>query len=522
MPIAFVSHRSKADKDTIISYQRMLKKNRLQSIREYISSPDGIFPNSIIINFYTDRKKLRFDKIGGDDCTEAVAGYLYLPNRYKSAWIIDGQHRLYGFSGTEQASKVTIPVIAFENLDASTQARMFVDINSKQERVKKNLLQDLYSDLLWDSKKESERLMALTSKLASELGRDMRSPLYKRVKTSDETTDAGRPITITTITTSISDTKLLGVLAKGSSIPSFGPLYDLKEPRMSNSLKRSKDVIISYLNNIKTNVPDNWEKGDGEGGYLCTNNGLAALFIVLKEIIMQIEADKRMKAIDIETSELIDAICPYQQPVMDHFKSASFEEIMNYRRLSYGKGGQSNAAFSMMSKIRSKYPDFSPSGLDKYLSDQNSTWNEQARHVVPDLQLLISNYILDTLRTNFNETEDSWWFEGVPGGVREEIVARREKDPEHLPKERYFDLIHYEAIANKHFQSLFKDIFGFKELGASKEKQLSWFNRLNRIRNTISHPERGNITKEDYDFLKNTYSRLSEALLRANKQTSGS
>ena len=150
LPIAFISHRSKADAETVITYQRMLNKNRLLSIRNFIKETGGLFPNSIIINFHTGRKPLVFDSGGLKRDTEAGFGYLHLPNRFKSAWIIDGQHRLYGFSDSEKADSVTIPVIAFENLDASTQAKMFVDINSKQKRVPRNLLEDLYSDLLHD------------------------------------------------------------------------------------------------------------------------------------------------------------------------------------------------------------------------------------------------------------------------------------------------------------------------------------------------------------------------------------
>lgn len=52
-----------------------------------------------------DEDKLRF-------------GWLHLPSTYKSAWIIDGQHRLYGFSDLDDKYlDSTLFVIAFERLD---------------------------------------------------------------------------------------------------------------------------------------------------------------------------------------------------------------------------------------------------------------------------------------------------------------------------------------------------------------------------------------------------------------------
>jgi len=52
---------------------------------------------------------------------------------YKSAWIIDGQHRLFSYSGHPKASKGLLSVLAFEGLPPSKQAELFIDINAKAE-----------------------------------------------------------------------------------------------------------------------------------------------------------------------------------------------------------------------------------------------------------------------------------------------------------------------------------------------------------------------------------------------------
>lgn len=61
-------------------------------------------------------------------------GILYLPDRYRSAWIIDGQHRLYGFSPIDDKYlDHNIVVVAFETLPKAEEANLFVTINHEQK-----------------------------------------------------------------------------------------------------------------------------------------------------------------------------------------------------------------------------------------------------------------------------------------------------------------------------------------------------------------------------------------------------
>lgn len=517
LPISFVAHRMMTNQETLLTYQRILNKKRLQSIREYVETEKGLFPNSIIINFrtYGGKDALRFDRSGKEEKdTEAMPGYLYLPNKYKSAFVIDGQHRLYGFSGTKAASKVTIPVIAFENLEPTSQARMFVDINSKQVKVPKNLLNDLYADLLWDSKDESEKMLALVSKIIGELNSDRASPLYGRIKSSSEA-DQARPITITTLAEALRKSNLLGQVNRGANIPQPGPLYDVKEPRMENSLRRAKSILIHYFDLFRRGVQSNWDLGDSEGGYLCTNNGLAALILVLKEIIQHIESEQRLKAVELGTSQLQDEIAKLAEPVIIFFKNASPSEVRDFRR-QYGLQGQRNSAFDLMEKIQGKYPEFKPSGLAKYTQEKYSTLNDRSRHLMPEVQMMIHEDVIAQLKSHFGEQGEKWWWEGIPEEVRLDIASMQQKDPEHGDRLRYFNLIHYQKIISKNWE-LFKDKYGFSEAGSSKIKQLAWFDKLNAIRNKIAHPERGKVSQEEFDFLNEIIEKLKVVVTRPAK-----
>src|SRR5262249_25526869 len=113
LKICFVNHRTLADPLALPTYQRLVKRSRLKAIGEFIKS-GGYFPTNILINF--DEKR-RFDKKETDDSTDVQFGDLHLPDKYKSAWIVDGQHRLYGYSFIDPTfSRQNVAVIAFEEL----------------------------------------------------------------------------------------------------------------------------------------------------------------------------------------------------------------------------------------------------------------------------------------------------------------------------------------------------------------------------------------------------------------------
>ncbi|GAG63163.1 unnamed protein product, partial [marine sediment metagenome] len=86
----------------------------------------------------------------------AAVGIITLPEYYGCAWIIDGQHRLYGAAHAKE--DIVVPVLAFKGMGEIEQANLFVEINQEQKRVAKNLLWDLYSDIYLDSSDEKQKL----------------------------------------------------------------------------------------------------------------------------------------------------------------------------------------------------------------------------------------------------------------------------------------------------------------------------------------------------------------------------
>jgi DNA sulfur modification protein DndB len=132
--ISYVSRREGKD-----GYQRLLNRNRAEAIKRYIEA-GGTLPTNIILNFNDS------DQV----CYNEKTRMLTIPFLPRSAWVIDGQHRLYGADMLKEllltnhlARTYEFLVSAFVGLDLVQQAKIFVDINSYQEGVSKSLLYDL-------------------------------------------------------------------------------------------------------------------------------------------------------------------------------------------------------------------------------------------------------------------------------------------------------------------------------------------------------------------------------------------
>ena len=115
LKIGYVLHRNEANQNMMPTYQRIIKKARLKSVRSFIND-GGYFPNSIIISIDSGGKGLVFDQSSTKvDGSISKLGILHIPKRYRTAYIIDGQHRLYGYSDSKYARTNTIPVSLFDD-----------------------------------------------------------------------------------------------------------------------------------------------------------------------------------------------------------------------------------------------------------------------------------------------------------------------------------------------------------------------------------------------------------------------
>jgi DNA sulfur modification protein DndB len=488
LKLAFISHRARLDAETVGAYQRMLKRGRLAAIRKYIED-GGVFPTNVVVNF---RNKVRFDPSADKPDGDVVFGTLYLPKTYKSAWVIDGQHRLYGFAGSKWSASMQLPVLAFEQLEPAEEAKLFVDINSKQVKVPPNLLIGLASELYWGSPVPSEAFHALLSRVVALLGTEVSSPIRGRMVQEGQPQNSAKPLTTAAMYAALKKTNLVGSIRKGVLDP--GPLYEKDDLSAS---RRAVDALSEYLSLFASAMPEHWALGNADGGYLCTNNGITALLIVYAAVLDHLAEYGVGQPWQMDVASLTSQVASVVTPLIQALAASSPDEIRDYRR-QVGNVGQRLAAFGMMQEIHKARPSFEPVGLDEYNKSQDRTGTMRARQLMPELQLRIQDATLRLLRSTFGKGDEGWWRQGVPIQVRQEVAARRELKGGEL--EQFFQLLDYKSIAAANWD-LFKPFFKYGG-GQSRDSSLAWFNPLNDIRNRTAHPEQGPVSDEELGMIE--------------------
>ena len=144
LEVAYVARRETGTEDY---YQRMLNKHRLREIKKFIDD-QGVFPNNVIVSF-DEKPQFNIKEQDSDTWPQWLElGDLTFPKSYRSCWIVDGQHRLYGFArGHRNPQAQKLAVVGFEELPPRKQAQYFIEINKEQKPVSADLLWDL--EVLW-------------------------------------------------------------------------------------------------------------------------------------------------------------------------------------------------------------------------------------------------------------------------------------------------------------------------------------------------------------------------------------
>jgi DGQHR domain-containing protein len=243
--IAYVSRR---DQDNPLGYQRYISEKRLKEVGEYIKKPKATFPNSIIVNL--DPTKVRFEPSASGD-----RGTMIIPKSTGVAWIIDGQHRLYGFERSD-GKEFDLLVAAFLGLTPRDQATIFKVINSTQKGVSPSLIYDLI-----DLTKDAEYLDQRAHEIVKALNTDDDSPWKEQIKMLG----VGR-----------------GMISQAAFVVELKKLLQdtiFKEYDASDQIKLLKD----YFKAVKELFPEAWLS---KKHVLCKTLGVAAILMTMRKVLI--------------------------------------------------------------------------------------------------------------------------------------------------------------------------------------------------------------------------------------------
>ena len=304
-------------------YQRALNQDRLRDIEKDIEDRKIVaFPNSIIINC---EDVLASTIAPPHDCPKSIE--VTLPTSYCSCCVVDGQHRLLGFSRLEEAelSQRYLPVVAFQKLPLDDEVKLFIDINSKQKRIDSNLIEDLKADFRWDPnqnyREHTGRLIVL---IAREL--DRKGPLRARIFFGGAREVKQGKITLTTFVSVLRENQLIG--GKKHFWQSDPMSEDFEEP-----LEKTKNFFSSLLKVFHAD--------SDAGRFLLGNIGLRIIF----RTIQVLERDSRAGAPSIENAKFLEDL----HQVLNTKVIAELETL-------YGGGGGLKGSNRIIELLQEKFP----------------------------------------------------------------------------------------------------------------------------------------------------------------------
>jgi DGQHR domain-containing protein len=112
-------------------FQRVLDRKRAQEIADYIDVGFGTIPCSIVLSAQPSASLEYISR------TQVIR----FKRDPRAFLILDGQHRVYGFKLAK--AQLRVPVVIYNRLTKTDEARLFIDINTKQRPVPNELLLDI-------------------------------------------------------------------------------------------------------------------------------------------------------------------------------------------------------------------------------------------------------------------------------------------------------------------------------------------------------------------------------------------
>ncbi len=505
LKLGYVLHRSDSNNDAMPTYQRIIKRGRLKAIQEYIDN-GGYFPNSIIVsigNTKKRRKKLKFD-LSSQEQSNSISkiGLLHLPNTYKSIYIIDGQHRLYGYANSKYSETNTIPVVAFENLDQQEQTKMFMDINENQKSVPKNLRNTLEEDIKSESNDPKMRRDAICLKVARVLGESRSSCLYRRIIVGENKKSPERNITLESISKAIEQGNFLNHYKKG--IKSSNGLLDYGDNNSDMTFDKVYQYIEQSLSLLKDNLgEDIWILGDTETSSFIRNPIISGYIRCLNSILEYLS--NRINVLNSSNTQLLEATSPFIKIIADFWTNLSQDEKVDLNS-NYGHMAPIKFQRTIEREINRKFPSFEPEGLKKFWDDRNLDNVIKGTAMLNDLLELLKKEFKTKL-DNYYASEDAFE-EWIPKKMYLELKMKVEKINYNKKRSDYidiWDLLTFSdlkaILLNKnHWTEVFKKKYAYpSDTRGDKNVKTEWMDDLMQIQKTIK--TKNSITVENYEYL---------------------
>ena len=522
LKLGFVLHRTRANESEMPTYQRLLIPARLKGITKFVDG-GGFFPNSVILNFNERDAKLEFQ--GQPRAKDSVSrtGLLKIPNAYAVAYIIDGQHRIYGYANSKFKASNTIPVVAFKNLDPGDQLELFMQINENQKAVSPTLRITLEEDLYWNAARLDSRLKALRSSVIRALGGDQSGPLYGKISLGeDRAALQAKPFADALLRCRLLPEARGNKFLDGTTAAS---LYDTGNADFKEEMLKARSRVVNFINGCYDLADQSLaDKQEALTTYILSNRGTFA-FISLIGDLHAFEHSLGHVSINSTTEERVDAVGKYLLVLFTALSTMKPEES-DILIGKLGSGAEATWLRVFQNYIHAKFGEYNPPELQDWRERQDRALQNRGRELGTQIERHMKNFIIKQLKELFVE---NWDIE--IGTIQRECEVRAKEQMEknykeglgrqEIPWTDQFFIKDYKAIIEKYWSKTpegradaesFERHFsinvghGFN----SKSEKVKWISLFNTLRNNWAHEgtkEKG-LNKGDVELLEIIHEQL--------------
>ncbi|MGD0597641.1 MAG: DGQHR domain-containing protein [Sedimentisphaerales bacterium] len=305
-------------------YQRMLDKGRIGDIARKIEHRNIFtFPNSILLSC-PDGDQLCVNPLSRSDCPRTVK--INIPSHFSACRVIDGQHRLLGFSKVDEIYQEQnfIPVVTIENIDQHKEMKTFIEINSGQKKIDRNLILVLQADFDWDPQQNPKEYVEKQAvQVVKNLNESNGSPLRKKVFIPEALAKKKGKITLNTLVSAILNNNFIGGKYH---------LYQHDTNDIDTPYQKLREVFILARKTFPEYASD-------IDGFLLTNKGLRILFRLLQVYERNVMANN----VKMELKEFFEDL-----------KNVIDDKVIEKLKDFYGEGGV-NKAVQEIQRVLKKY-----------------------------------------------------------------------------------------------------------------------------------------------------------------------
>lgn len=514
LKIGFVLHRTRANETEMPTYQRLLLPSRLKGISKFIDG-GGFFPNSAILNFNEREAKLDFQGQARSKDSVSRTGVLKIPNAFAIAYIIDGQHRIYGYANSKFKATNTIPVVAFKNLDPGDQLELFMQINENQKAVSPTLRITLEEDLYWNASRLDSRLKALRSSVIRALGGDAAGPLFGKISLGeDKAALQAKPFADALLRCRLLPEAKGNKFVDGTVAAS---LYDTANVDHSEEMARSRDRAVAFINAAYELAEDAFkEHREALTTYILSNRGSFAFVSILGDL-HAFESARATISIKSSTDERIAVLDKYLATLFKALRSISPDDAEALTG-KLGSGAETTWLRIFQSYVHARFDEYNPPELQDWRERQDKALQNEGRELGTKIERHMKHFIIDQLKSLFGE---NWDIE--IGSIQRDCESRAKEQMEknykeglgrqEIPWTDQFYIKDYKTIIEKYWAKKpdnlgaesFEQHFSI-DVGhgfSSKPDKVKWISLFNTLRNNWAHEgtkEKG-LNKSDVELL---------------------